>query len=112
MKVRSGLKSPEIFVENRDENRAETKIEIHSHSSIYVRSTNFASNGAKIEPALRIYPGSHHMCITNEDLDKGRGNGTLCKCLKVKLRMEGGREGGKIGMERRYGLFLLTTWSG
>ena len=44
-----------------------------------IRSTNFASNGAKIEPAPRIYPGSHHMCITNEDLDQGRGNGLFAR---------------------------------
>ena len=56
-----------------------------------IKSTDFASKGAKIEPALRVYPGSHHMCITNEDLDQGRGNGTLCKFLRVKLR-EDGRE--------------------
>jgi hypothetical protein len=54
-----------------------------------IKSTDFASNGAKLEPALRIYPGSHHMCITNADLDEGRGNGTLCKCLKAKLRNDG-----------------------
>eukprot|EP00984_Skeletonema_dohrnii_P018035 scaffold8336_cov96-Skeletonema_dohrnii-CCMP3373.AAC.12 len=48
-----------------------------------IKSTEFAASGAKIEPALRIYPGSHHMCKTNEDLDQGRGNGTLCKCLRV-----------------------------
>jgi hypothetical protein len=54
-----------------------------------IRSTEFAANGAKIEPALRIYPGSHHMCITNEDLDQWRGNGTLCKFLRVKLRKDG-----------------------
>ena len=47
------------------------------------------ANGAKIEPALRIYPGSHHMCIRNEDLDQGRGNGTLRKCLKLKLKKDG-----------------------
>ena len=39
------------------------------------------------------------MCITNEDLDKGRGNGTLCKCLEVKLR--------KDGRERRW-----KNWDG
>jgi hypothetical protein len=50
-----------------------------------VRATGFQCKDAKIEPLLRIYPGSHHMCITNEDLDKGRGNGTLCKCVRVKL---------------------------
>ena len=64
-----------------------------------IRSTDFAANGAKIEPALRVYPGSHHMCITNEDLDQGRGNGTLCKFLKVKLT--------KDGQERRW-----KNWDG
>ena len=39
------------------------------------------------------------MCITNEDLDQGRGNGTLCKCLKIKLR--------KDGRERRW-----KNWDG
>jgi len=29
------------------------------------------------------------MCITNEDLDQERGNGTLCKFLRVKLRKDG-----------------------
>ncbi len=64
-----------------------------------IRSTQFAANGAKIEPALRTYPGSHHMCITNDDLKKGRGNGTLCKCLRIKLK--------KDGRERRW-----KNWDG
>jgi len=64
-----------------------------------IRSTDFAAKGAKIEPALHVYPGSHHMCITNEDLDQGRGNGTLCKFLRVKLR--------KDGRERRW-----KNWDG
>jgi hypothetical protein len=51
-----------------------------------VRATGFQCKDAKIEPLLRVYPGSHHMCITNEDLDKGRGNGTLCRCVRVKLK--------------------------
>ena len=54
-----------------------------------VRATGFTCKDAKIEPLLRVYPGSHHMCITNEDLDKGRGNGTLCKCVGVKLKRGG-----------------------
>jgi hypothetical protein len=54
-----------------------------------IRSTEFAASGAKIEPALRTYPGCHFMCITNEDLDKGRGNGTLCKFLRIKLKKDG-----------------------
>jgi len=64
-----------------------------------IKVTEFAASGAKIEPVLRTYPGCHHMCITNEDLDKGRGNGTLCKCLKVKLR--------RNGLERRW-----KNWDG
>jgi len=54
-----------------------------------VRATEFLNRGAKIEPVLRVYPGSHHMCITNENLNEGRGNGTLCKCVKVKLKQNG-----------------------
>ena len=56
-----------------------------------IRSSGFATSGTKIEPTLRVFPGSHHMCITNEHLDQGRGNGTLCKCLGVKLK-DNGRE--------------------
>ena len=26
------------------------------------------------------------LCVTNEDLSKGRGNGTMCKCVKVRLK--------------------------
>lgn len=51
-----------------------------------VRATGFQCKDAKIDPLLRLHPGSHHMCITNEDLDKGRGNGTLCKCVGVKFK--------------------------
>ena len=51
-----------------------------------IKSTEFSSKGAKIDPLLRMYPGSHHMCITNDDLKKGRGNGTLCRCVEVKLK--------------------------
>ncbi len=54
-----------------------------------IRSTAYAASNAKIEPALRTYPGCHFMCITNEDLDKGRGNGTLCKFLRIKLKKDG-----------------------
>ncbi len=54
-----------------------------------VRATEFLNRGAKIEPVLRVYPGSHHMCITNKNLNEGRGNGTLCKCVKVKLKQNG-----------------------
>jgi len=51
-----------------------------------IKSTGFTSRNAKIDPVIRVYPGSHHMCITNDDLKKGRGNGTLCKCVRVRLK--------------------------
>jgi hypothetical protein len=51
-----------------------------------IKSTDFKTKGAKIDPVLRLYTGSHNMCITNEDHSKGRGNATLCKCTKVKLK--------------------------
>ena len=46
----------------------------------------FASQGAKIDPALRLFPGSLFMITTNDDLDKGPGNVTVCKCVQVKLK--------------------------
>ncbi len=58
------------------------------------------TKGAKIDPVLRLYTGSHNMCITNEDLSKGRGNAMLCKCTKVKLKKEK-NEDGRIGREGR-----------
>jgi hypothetical protein len=54
-----------------------------------IKATEFGASGTKVEPALRTYPGCHFMCVTNKDLDQGRGNGTLCKLLRVKLRRNG-----------------------
>ena len=52
----------------------------------------------KIDPVLRFYPGSPHMCTSNEDLREGRGIGSLCKCVSIKL---------KQGAVRGY-----TNWEG
>jgi len=51
-----------------------------------IKSTDFSSKGSKIDPLLRLYTGSPHMCITNDDIKQGRGNGTMCRCVKVKLK--------------------------
>ena len=53
-----------------------------------LRSSNGELRGKLTEMEVRVsvYPGSQHMCITNEDLSKGRGNGTMCKCVKVRLK--------------------------
>jgi hypothetical protein len=77
----------------RSKNRKERKLSQALHDIITselgdndIKSTDFKTKGAKLDPVLRLYTGSHHMCITNDDLSKGRGNGTLCKCVKVKLK--------------------------
>ncbi|KAL7533610.1 hypothetical protein ACHAXR_006767 [Thalassiosira sp. AJA248-18] len=51
-----------------------------------VRSTEFKTQGAKLEPLLRVYPRAPFMCNTNDDLDHGRGNGTTCRSLGVTLK--------------------------
>ena len=51
-----------------------------------VRSTEFRSQGAKLDPLLRIYPKAPYMSNTNDDLEDGRGNGTTCRCLGVTLK--------------------------
>ena len=42
----------------------------------------------KIELLLCLNLVSYHMCMTNEDLVKERGNGTLRRCVEVKLKEE------------------------
>jgi hypothetical protein len=40
----------------------------------------------KVDPALKWYPGVHLMITSNDDLKKRRGNGTLCRGLKLRLK--------------------------
>ncbi|KAL7450493.1 hypothetical protein ACHAWC_005221 [Mediolabrus comicus] len=57
---------------------------------IDILSTDFHTKGAKIAPVLRMYPQCPQMCITNDDLEEeGRGNGTGCKVVSVKLKKNG-----------------------
>ena len=51
-----------------------------------VRSTDYKSQGAKLEPLLRVYPGAPFMCNTNGELNAGRGNGTTYRCMGVTLK--------------------------
>jgi hypothetical protein len=44
---------------------------------------------AKIDLVLRFYSGSPQMCISNEHLKEGKGNGSLCKCVKIRLKKNG-----------------------
>ena len=49
-------------------------------------SIDFKTQGAKLEPLLRVYSCAPYMCNTNDDLDKGRGNGTTYRCLGITLK--------------------------
>ena len=53
-----------------------------------VRLTEFRSQGAKLDPLLRVYPRALFMCNTNDDLEDGRGDGTTCLCLGVALKSD------------------------
>jgi hypothetical protein len=39
-----------------------------------------------IDPALKLYKGVHCMINDNDDIASGRGNGTLCRVVSVKLK--------------------------
>ena len=50
-----------------------------------IRAASCELKGAKTDPLLRLRPGFHHACVTNEDLDKG-GDNALRRCAGVKLK--------------------------
>ena len=72
-----------------------------------IKATEFKTQSAKLEPLLRLFPKSPHMCITNDDLKDVRGNGTDYMCVKVKLkaRARTNRQW-KIGRVEKFGLSL------
>ena len=39
-----------------------------------VQSSEKYSGNTKMDPLSRLFPGAPFMCISNEDLNKGRGN--------------------------------------
>jgi hypothetical protein len=41
-----------------------------------------------IDPALKLYVGAHCMIIDNDDISKGRANGTLCRVIGVKRKTD------------------------
>ena len=40
----------------------------------------------QVDPALKFYVGCHCMIIDNDDISKGRANGTLCRVVGVKRK--------------------------
>ena len=47
---------------------------------------NEGTGNIHIYPALKFYSGIPLMITTNESINKGRGNGTLCRGISVKLK--------------------------
>jgi hypothetical protein len=39
-----------------------------------------------IDPALKLYVGAHCMIIDNDDISKGRANGTLCRVIGIRKK--------------------------
>ena len=39
-----------------------------------------------IDPALKLYVGAHCMIIDNDDITKGRANGTLCRVIGIRRK--------------------------
>ena len=46
----------------------------------------FSGTNTKIDPVLRLYPHAPFMCNSTKDVKKGRGNGTLCRFVSIKLK--------------------------
>lgn len=44
------------------------------------------SHSKRVDPALKWYPGIPLMITSNENIKKKRGNGTLCRGLRVQLK--------------------------
>ena len=42
----------------------------------------------QVDPALKLYVGCHCMIIDNDDISKGRANGTLCRVVGVKRKTD------------------------
>jgi hypothetical protein len=39
-----------------------------------------------VDPALKLYKGAHCMINDNDNIASGRGNGTLCRIISIKLK--------------------------
>ena len=52
-----------------------------------LRDDDVKHNRKLVGPCLRCYIGAYFMCNSSKGLkEKGTGNGTKCRLLKVKLR--------------------------
>ena len=60
------------------------------HNTVFAHcgDNDVRTGNKKIDPALKFYSGIPLMINTNDELDKGRANGTLCRGIGVKLKSD------------------------
>ena len=74
------------------ESLIETKVGVRSEAFHNYIIDNYGDADVKVgtskhvDPALKFYSGIPLMITTNDDLEKDRGNGTLCRGISVKLK--------------------------
>lgn len=77
-----------VIIESRIKKKT-THCSVEFHETIYERCGDAdikTARNKKIDPALRFYPGVPLMITSNVHIKKRRGNGTLCRGLKLKLK--------------------------
>ena len=60
----------------------------HNCEKIYSRcgDCDMVDQTKFVDPALKLYKGAHCMINDNDNIASGRGNGTLCRIISIKLK--------------------------
>jgi len=71
-----------------DEGPLPAKVTPELRNKIYARcgDSDMKDQHKQVDPALKLYVGCHCMIIDNDDISKGRANGTLCRIVGVKRK--------------------------
>jgi hypothetical protein len=73
-----------------DEGPLPAKVTPELRNKIYARcgDSDMKDQHKQVDPALKLYVGCHCMIIDNDDISKGRANGTLCRVVGVKRKTD------------------------
>ena len=73
-----------------DESPLPTKVTPELRNKIYARcgDSDMKDQHKQVEPALKLNVGCHCMIIDNDDISKGRANGTLCRVVGMKKKSD------------------------
>ncbi len=71
-----------------DDSPLPARITPELRNKIYARcgDSDMKDQNKQIDPALKLYVGAHCMIIDNDDISKGRANGTLCRVIGIKRK--------------------------